>query len=84
MRLLILILLIYLCYRMLKRWLLPQPGRGAFPRRSTGEIDDVMVKDPFCKAYFPKRTGVHANIDGEDLYFCSTECKERYVSSRRG
>jgi len=43
---------------------------------------DMMIKDPMCGAYFPKRNGVHLNKNGEDLYFCSPECKDDFLSSR--
>jgi YHS domain-containing protein len=49
--------------------------------KNMGKIDDVMIKDPFCEAYFPKRNAVHLNIDGEDLYFCSTGCKDQYITA---
>jgi YHS domain-containing protein len=50
--------------------------------RSVGEIDDVMIKDPVCDVYFPQRNGVHLNADGQDLYFCSRECRDKFVGRR--
>jgi YHS domain-containing protein len=50
--------------------------------KKTGEIDDVMVKDPFCGIYFTKRDGVHLNIEGEDLYFCSKECIDNFLEKQ--
>jgi YHS domain-containing protein len=46
---------------------------------NTGKIDDVMVKDPFCQAYFPKRNGLRLKVNGEDLYFCSQQCRDKFV-----
>ncbi len=43
------------------------------------EIEDVMVKDPCCETYFPKRDGVYAHISGQDFYFCSKECRDKYL-----
>lgn len=79
MRLLVLLGLLYLCYRFLKFWVLKEKSsqKVVFGKKS-GEIDDVMVQDPFCGIYFAKRDGVSLNIGGMDLYFCSTECKEKY------
>jgi YHS domain-containing protein len=51
-------------------------------RQATGEIDDVMIKDPYCEAYFPRRSGVHLRQDGQDLYFCSAECRDKFVESQ--
>lgn len=82
-RFIILAVVVYVFYRALKSWLLPNPdGSKSVPGQNVGEIDDVMIKDPFCKAYFPKRNAVHLNHDGEDLYFCSTQCKERYIQAQ--
>jgi YHS domain-containing protein len=53
-------------------------------KKPPGQIDDIMVKDPFCDVYFPKREGIHLNINGEDLYFCSTECRDKFIASRSG
>jgi uncharacterized protein len=83
MRLLIFLGLIYLCYRALKSWLFPN---SAVSKTAVGQaadaIDDVMIKDPVCEIYFPKRDGIHLQADGQDLYFCSTECRDQFLASR--
>ncbi len=80
MRVLILLGIIYLCYRVLKSWILQDrsPQKRVFGE-TAGEIDDVMIKDPVCEVYFPKRDGVHLKVNGNDLYFCSTECRDKFV-----
>ena len=83
MRLLIIIGVAYLAYRALKSWMLQNVStEKTVTGETTGEIDDVMVKDPFCQVYFPKRNGVHLKADGEDLYFCSKECRDRFIEVR--
>jgi len=57
-------------------------SRRSVSGQTAAEIDDVMIKDPFCEAYFPKRNGVHLNFDGKDLYFCSSRCKDNYLAER--
>jgi YHS domain-containing protein len=57
------------------------PGSRQAAGRSVGQVDDVMIKDPFCEAYFPKRNAVHLNLDGKDLHFCSVECKNKYLAT---
>ncbi len=79
MRLLILLGVIYLGYRFLKSMI----TAGHRPAE-TGQIDDIMVKDPYCQVYFPRRNGVHLHSEGQDLYFCSAECKEKYLAERSG
>ncbi len=83
MRLLIIIGVAYLAYRALKSWMLQNVStEKTVTGETTGEIDDVMIKDPFCQVYFPKRNGVHLKADGEDLYFCSKECRDRFIEMR--
>jgi YHS domain-containing protein len=81
MRFLILIGLIYLCFKFLKSLGSPTkaPLRNADFQGKAGEIDDVMIKDPFCGVYFPKRDGVYLKQKGADLFFCSTKCKDRFL-----
>ena len=83
MRLLILVGLIYLGYRFLKSWMLKEdsPQKSVFGKKA-GEIDDVMVKDPQCGIYFAKKDGVHLNMNGEDLYFCSKECEGKFLEKK--
>jgi len=83
MRVLILIAVLYLGYRYLKSRLTAPPPRGqSAADDSARRIDDVMIRDPFCNVYFPKRNGVRLTVDGTDLFFCSEECRERYLAER--
>jgi uncharacterized protein len=81
-KLLIWAVIVYLLYRTLKNWIRISFGpvdRGAFPG-TPEQIDDLMVQDPYCDVYFPRKEGVHLRFKGEDLYFCSPECRDKYVS----
>ena len=79
MRLLILLILLYLGYRFLKSWMLKgAPMQKPVSEKKTAEIDDVMVKDPYCGVYFAKKDGVYLSVNDENLYFCSEECKDKF------
>jgi YHS domain-containing protein len=84
MRFLILCLLIYVGYRTLKALIVPHESSS---RPETQDeltrVDDVMIKDPFCKTYFPKRSGIKAVINGETCYFCSTACRDKYLEQSK-
>lgn len=82
MRLIIIGILVYLLYRLVKSWGKKQMTHSPPPTspRGYGEVDDVMVKDPQCGAYFPRRKAVRARIGGRELEFCSEECRDRYRS----
>jgi YHS domain-containing protein len=84
-RFIILAVVGYLFYRALKSWMFPAPDASKpVADKNIGKIDDVMIKDPYCEAYFPKRNAVHLNFDGKDLYFCSAECKDNYIRAQSG
>jgi YHS domain-containing protein len=84
MRLLILLAIVYFAYRALKKLMFPSVSAGnASNRQSMAEIDDVMVKDPFCEVYFPKRNGVNLRLDGKELYFCSEQCRDKFVAAHK-
>jgi YHS domain-containing protein len=75
MRLIILALLGYLLYRLI---------RGVFKsgqkisRTENGGVIDEMVQDPVCKTYIPLRDAQRRIIDGREYFFCSKECAERF------
>lgn len=82
-KLLIIVGVGYLLYRALQSWMSPDlRSKKNVPGPAAGRIDDVMIKDPYCKAYFPRRDAVHLNLDGTDLYFCSKECRDQYMASQ--
>ncbi len=60
----------------------PDVTKKTVSGKEAGRIDDVMIKDPYCKAYFPKRNAVHLNLNANDLYFCSKECRDKYIASK--
>jgi len=47
------------------------------------EIEDVMVQDPYCKVYFAKKDGVHLRINSQILFFCSEECRDKYIEEQK-
>lgn len=82
MRLLILLaIIIYILWRVLKPWLFPvAPPEKIAVSKAIAKIDDVMVKDLFCEVYFPQKNGVPLRVEGKDLYFCSTECRDNFIA----
>jgi len=84
MKLLILLVVGYLCYRVLKNWMIaggqPREHVSSSPKE---QIDDVMIQDPVCGVYFSKENSIIAEIDGQELYFCSPKCKDQYLNQQR-
>jgi YHS domain-containing protein len=70
----------YIFYRALKSWMI---GSGPRPQdldgRGRREVDDVLVQDPVCKTYIARRNGVVLRQGAKDIYFCSAQCRDRYI-----
>jgi uncharacterized protein len=81
LRFLILIVVAYLIYRAFRKT--TDSGRRSTERPGDSEVDDVMIQDPYCGSYFPKRDAVHLRLDGKDLYFCSQACKQSFIAEQK-
>jgi YHS domain-containing protein len=43
-----------------------------------------MVKDPVCGMYMDSRLAVRLDRKSEEFYFCSEECKQKYLNDPSG
>jgi YHS domain-containing protein len=78
-------LLIFLLLRSLLRGLFAGFRRPATPRTKTAtrppvRPGGVLHKDPVCGTYVSADTGIAQTIDGQTVYFCSPECRDRFKS----
>ena len=55
----------------------PQP-KAAPPR-----LSGVMVKDEACLTYVPKEDALREVIDGREYFFCSKECRKKFLSDKK-
>lgn len=82
-RLIALAVLGYLLYR----WLKPRRKQDRPDRAQPGPagvlVDDEMVQDPHCGAWFPRSSGVEARVGGKKLLFCSEKCRNAYKQASR-
>jgi YHS domain-containing protein len=79
-RVILLVILCYILYRLVKSFLLPSSqkfGKQAGPGKKI--ITDEMVSDPYCNVYIPKHDAIKTKIAGKTFYFCSKECKKKYL-----
>ena len=77
MRILIFAILAYLFYRIVKGIF---GATKEIKGRKDGPVIDEMVQDPFCKTYIPRRESVRRVIRGEEYFFCSENCADKYES----
>ena len=78
-RLIVWILILIIGYKLIKTATSSFKTNKKVNVSTPGQIADVMLQDPYCKAYFPKNQGVIACIRQKEIYFCSTECKEAFM-----
>ncbi len=87
MKIILFIVAFYIGYRVLKSWFvkkLQTAAQNMQTQGAGGQVDDVMVKDPFCNVYFPQREGIELLFEGKTYYFCSKSCKEKFLEMKTG
>jgi uncharacterized protein len=84
MKLLVLMGVVYLVYRIVKSWVLRNLQAPGQDGARNPRIDDVMVQDPVCGIYFPQREGVELKNGGGTIVFCSSDCRDRFLNERKG
>jgi uncharacterized protein len=52
-------------------------------QRSSGEvpISGELKKDPACGTYISAATSIKETVAGQTFYFCSKQCRDKYVAS---
>ena len=83
LRLIAILVLAYVAYRVARAWVRGRSAPRQGKSRTGGQIDDVMLKDPQCGAYFARRDGVPLNFNGRELLFCSPACRERFLAANK-
>jgi uncharacterized protein len=46
-------------------------------------VTQEMVKDPVCGLYVPGRDALRIEVQGVPVYFCSEQCRRKYVEGER-
>jgi YHS domain-containing protein len=44
---------------------------------------EEMKQDPVCKTYVPKSQAINYKTNNKTLYFCSEECKNKYIDENK-
>ena len=58
-------------------------ARGAQPGHHDGNTQAVkLVQDPVCGTYVPPRAALSLTSAGSTHYFCSEECRAKFVSGQ--
>jgi len=80
-RFVIICALVYCAYRIVK-WIFFSPAKSSYElpkRQATTQKGEELIQDPHCHIYMPISHAYKASIEGQELYFCSKKCCERYI-----
>jgi uncharacterized protein len=73
----ILAYVIYAIYKFFRNLVKPHERAGTTPPTS-----GAMVKDEYCDTYIPREEAIREVIDGREYFFCSRECRKRYLERK--
>jgi YHS domain-containing protein len=79
-KLILLVLFGFISYSIISGLL--RPGKTRRPKNRT-QNGETMVKDPQCGTYLPLSDAIKANINGQQLYFCSEKCLKEYKKAQQ-
>lgn len=81
-RLIVLFAVIYFSFKLLKKIFLSSHTKADNPSVSqdAGKGED-LVEDPYCHRYLPMSQAYRTCVDGEEVFFCSEKCSEKYKSN---
>jgi YHS domain-containing protein len=77
-RLLILALLVYVGWRMLRRGSRKQ-AETLSQDAPADDPQDILVEDPVCHVLIPKKQALRLRRDGVTHYFCSERCCDQFA-----
>jgi YHS domain-containing protein len=58
-----------------------QTPRQNQPRDTQVPLGGELKKDPACGTYIATATSLQEKVGGETFYFCSKQCRDKYVAS---
>lgn len=70
--------IIYWLYRFFKVL-----NKASKPPKVAKKASGIMVKDEMCNTYLPKEDALKANYAGKEYYFCSRECRQKFLEQKK-
>jgi YHS domain-containing protein len=79
---LILALIIALGYAILRLLFPRHRVSSTTESQKPGTVIEEMVRDPFCHLYLPRAEAIRQSVRGQEYYFCSPGCLEKFLATR--
>jgi YHS domain-containing protein len=90
-RLLLLALLLYIAWRLLRsliRDTITQKAKDQLRKESEQAekttVQDLLVEDPVCHTLIPQHQAIRLRQDGKTYYFCSDSCCDQFTGEPGG
>ena len=90
-RLLLLVFLIYIAWRLLRSLILDKITqetesqlRKESKQADETTVQDILVEDPVCHILIPKHQAIRLRQDGKIYYFCSDSCCDQFTGEPGG
>ncbi|MBN1225315.1 MAG: YHS domain-containing protein [Candidatus Aminicenantes bacterium] len=58
-------------------------NKGSRRPKSIKSQSGLMVKDETCNIYLPKEDAIKVTFEGKDYFFCSDDCKQKFLTSKK-
>ena len=81
MRILLYIILFFILYRIVRSILFPKKRVFQQQKNEPNLQGDETILDPICQSYFPKDSALKVKKGSEVVYFCSEECREKFIKN---
>ncbi|OGQ97771.1 MAG: hypothetical protein A2521_02395 [Deltaproteobacteria bacterium RIFOXYD12_FULL_57_12] len=81
-RLIILVFLLYILFRLLTGGKKRAPRPADEQRGPAGPAQDVLVEDPVCRTYIPRGQSVQLFHEHQMYYFCSQKCCQTFLTNK--
>jgi uncharacterized protein len=81
-QLLFLALVVALGYLVSSRLFSKRRRLRATERWAPTAVTQEMVRDPVCHLYLPRSEALRRRIRGQELFFCSPGCLDKFLASR--
>jgi len=80
-RIIIYALIAYVIYLAIKSYQSLKKSKKA-PQKPNSK-PGIMVKDEICNTYLPKEEAIKEIYKGKEYYFCSNECRQKFLDSKK-
>jgi uncharacterized protein len=74
-------LLAYIIYKSIR--LYQKLSQKSNSPRQASKSSRQMVKDEICNTYLPQEDAIKEIHEGKEYYFCSRECRQKFLESKR-